>query len=533
MGVGRWPALVLVLVLAAAWAAALAPQAHAYSGSCRVKFIIYGDPRCPHCRATNRTLNMLFPGCVVFHDISSNTTANRVYTGIWNAVFHNTLYAVPLVVVEVSGKPRAFVVGEKPAEFWQELAQKLASKPPRTALVCLEPSISHCVTMSRRDYENTLNVIARGGVKITLVACRGIPDTVVEALYGSPCRGRLPDEVLIEAIHEFNGTVTSAKGYRYLFVYGLTPVLAIISPAVPGLIVTGNKTLNVYNVVAGVAAKIALQGLKEPVIMYVFMKNGTAMVGVKTVSGNETLTGGSRGNVTLAKTLWRLAEEARRRPLTTLIPFLLGLAALDSINPCFLALYTMLVVAAAAAGGTAAAISTGLAVALGVYTGYYLLGLGVAQALEIVGWPLRLALAVVMLVLGIRSIYESLKRRSGVEEEECRICRLVGLEGLRGPLALYGFGLLASWTLLPCTAGPYVAALILLEGYSLPAKLALLALYNAVFIAPLLAVMTASTKILEKYRRVVPYAEAVAGVILIVFAALIILEHIGVIPTVI
>jgi len=538
-------AVMALIVLAAA------PLAAAWGRECRVLFVIYGDPRCPHCRATNRTLNMLFPGCVVFHDISSNSTANRVYTGMWNAIFGNSFYAVPLVVVKLNGKPKAFVVGEKPAEFWQQLAQRIASNPPKTALVCLEPSLKHCIVLSKEKYLNTLNVIARGGIKITLIACKGLPDTVIKAIYGTSCRGSIPESLVLQAIHEFNATVNTTAGYKYLFVYGLIPVLTVISPGIPGMIVVKNKTINVENLVASITAKIALQGLKTPVVIYIFMKGKTPMVGLKAIPSNETL----------AHLLWSYAEKARRKPLAVLIPALLGLAALDSINPCFLALYTMLIVAAAATGGAMAAVTAGLAVTLGVYTGYYLLGLGIAQALEVVGWPLRLLLAALMIILGARSIYEAYRERkkrrpvamqqeaqqpqaggaepapqqAGVEavEGECRICRLIDIKGLKGPLALYGFGLLASWTLLPCTAGPYVAALVLLEGYSLPAKLALLALYNAVFIAPLLAVMVASTKIVEKYRRLVPYAELVAGVALIILGVVVILEHFGIIPVII
>ena len=207
--------------------------------------------------------------------------------------------------------------------------------------------------------------------------------------------------------------------------------------------------------------------------------------------------------------------------LLHLIPVLVGLAALDAVNPCFLALYALTIAAVAGLRGRWAAVKTGLGIALGVFTGYYLLGLGLVEALAAV--PLiRYLLAAAVIALGVFTIAKEygLVRLS----EECLACRLASRLGIGSanmtPLLGYAFGLVASLTLLPCSAGPYAVAAVYLSRLTLPARLAGLTVYNLVFIAPIVA-MAFAASFAAAYARVEQVLRKAAGPILVALGLLI------------
>ncbi|RLG07803.1 MAG: cytochrome c biogenesis protein CcdA, partial [Thaumarchaeota archaeon] len=56
------------------------------------------------------------------------------------------------------------------------------------------------------------------------------------------------------------------------------------------------------------------------------------------------------------------------------------------------------------------------------------------------------------------------------------------------PLA-FGMGLIVSFTLLPCSAGPYLVALSLIAGLSDFERYSALAIYNLVFVVPLIFIL--------------------------------------------
>ncbi len=313
------PLLALVL-------AATSVQALAAPVSCNVTYIVYGDPRCPHCKALLAVLDAVAPGCYEFRNIAAEEEARREYVELWRSVVGGSGYLIPFTVVEVDGKRVAYIVGEVDARGLEEIVAKAsASERP---LLCIG------------------------------VDCR-------------PVMPRQPPELAVPADR------------------------------------------------LGLAAAVA------------------------------------------------------------------GLALLDSVNPCFLALYTALVAAAALRGRGLAA---GLAVTAGVFTGYFSLGLGLAGALSALGQQVRPVMGLAAAALGAYMI-------AGRRGDRCRICERVAGLATSSPLVWFGFGLTASLTLLPCTAGPYVVAIALLHGLSMPEKLAYLVLYNLVFVSPLLAICAGASRL--------------------------------------
>ena len=184
---------------------------------------------------------------------------------------------------------------------------------------------------------------------------------------------------------------------------------------------------------------------------------------------------------------------------SNLLLLAVSLAATDSINPCTLYLYTILLLASSVSGAMAGArtgfkhvVLVGLAFTLSVMLGYTLLGMGVVVVLPGLSKALLLTVGV---GFGAWTIY------SGMKGEEKTICRegveIVCQERMARLLTkasksviLSGMlGLLATFTLLPCSAGPYIVFLGMISNMSLIESLPLLLLYNAIFVFPLLAIL--------------------------------------------
>ncbi len=175
---------------------------------------------------------------------------------------------------------------------------------------------------------------------------------------------------------------------------------------------------------------------------------------------------------------------------------LVGLALADAVNPCTLYIYTLLLIAAALAAGYGIApkrsevvkkpLLCGLAFVAAIYSGYLALGLGLTAALKIIAghtWIFGL----VAIAFGGWTIVTGVAKKSRV------IAKGTVLDLLHkasvSPILSFALGLLLTFTLLPCSAGPYVVFTGLLASYPLASALGYLALYNLVFVSPLLAIL--------------------------------------------
>jgi cytochrome c-type biogenesis protein len=179
--------------------------------------------------------------------------------------------------------------------------------------------------------------------------------------------------------------------------------------------------------------------------------------------------------------------------LPGILAALLANAVLDSVNPCTFYIYALLVTAATLKAGHNGATRVAAGFVAGVYTGYLALGLATAAALQIAAarlpaWLLSLLLAAYAVVLLAQAAREARGGRPILRHGSALRNRVLRAAG--SPVAAYLLGLLASFTLLPCSSGPLLAFLALATGmgYSLAEVAALLLLYNLVFVAPLAAV---------------------------------------------
>ncbi len=177
--------------------------------------------------------------------------------------------------------------------------------------------------------------------------------------------------------------------------------------------------------------------------------------------------------------------------MSTLIWSIVFLALADSVNPCTFAVFTALLFITLYSFGRVRTASTGLSFILAVFTGYYALGLGLVQILTAVP-NIHRALAVVGLVIAAFSIATGAKPefRSPIPISVRKFIEQRMSRSYASPAASFVLGLVATFTLLPCSGGPYLVGLGLISSLRAPVRARLLlALYNIIFAVPLAAIL--------------------------------------------
>ncbi len=167
------------------------------------------------------------------------------------------------------------------------------------------------------------------------------------------------------------------------------------------------------------------------------------------------------------------------------------LALADSVNPCTFLLFTALLFVTLHSLGKMRAAATGLAFILAIFIGYYILGLGVFHILVAIP-NLDTALAVLGLTFGVFNIMRGLKIFNFSIPKPFHNFMEMKTKSYATITASFGLGLMASFTLLPCSGGPYMVGLGLLSTLkdSIQSHL-LLTLYNLIFLIPLILIFSA------------------------------------------
>ncbi len=173
------------------------------------------------------------------------------------------------------------------------------------------------------------------------------------------------------------------------------------------------------------------------------------------------------------------------------VVYVIVLASLaDSVNPCTFSVFTALLLISIATMGKRRMLSIGLAFISAIYIAYTLIGLGL---MSVIGY-----IPVVKYVVGIMAIVVAIYVLSGIARgksttTEPKILKSYISSRIRkavSPLMSFIIGMIVSVTLLPCTAGPYLVAMVVLTSLkNQMLKLPLLLLYNAIFIFPLILIV--------------------------------------------
>ncbi|WP_457742616.1 cytochrome c biogenesis protein CcdA [Thermococcus sp.] len=175
------------------------------------------------------------------------------------------------------------------------------------------------------------------------------------------------------------------------------------------------------------------------------------------------------------------------------IPKFYALAMSDSINPCTFVIYTMLLIAISVREVSRKRLYIiGSAFILAVYVSYYLLGLGLLYLGQYI--PLWLAGAFAI-AFGAYTLVTGIMERSRISNKGKIRRRIFSADATF--VGSFTLGVLVSTTLLPCSAGSYLVYATIIAHGSRTLALLLLALYNIIFVLPLVVILLAMGSVSE------------------------------------
>lgn len=179
------------------------------------------------------------------------------------------------------------------------------------------------------------------------------------------------------------------------------------------------------------------------------------------------------------------------------IPAVIIAAAIDSVNPCTFAVLVLLLgtlIVAERKGKKGLVLKAGLAFTIAIYISYFLLGIGVFSVIQASGIQKQFIIAVscLAILLGLWNMKDFFAYGKWFSIEVPKRWRPTVKRLTSSVVSIPGaffVGILDSLFLLPCSSGPYIAILALLsKNTSYSTGLWYLALYNLIFVLPLLAI---------------------------------------------
>ena len=228
----------------------------------------------------------------------------------------------------------------------------------------------------------------------------------------------------------------------------------------------------------------------------------------------------------------RSNSEETKKDLT--LPKIVSLAAVDAVNPCALAVLTLMLIAILTYNPKKKknVLLAGLAFTLSVFIMYLFYGLVIIRFFQVIQtltairlWLYKI-LGVVAILLGLLNLRDFFHYKPGRLGTEMPIALRPKVKkiisGITSPKGAFVVGLFVTVFLLPCTIGPYVIAGGILSALELMKTIPWLLLYNAIFVLPMLAitlVVYAGIKKVEDVSgwkdRNIRYLHLVAGLIII------------------
>lgn len=221
---------------------------------------------------------------------------------------------------------------------------------------------------------------------------------------------------------------------------------------------------------------------------------------------------------------------------------IITLALADAINPCALAVMTMVLVAILLENPEKRhkVLIGGLAFTLAVFVGYFFYGLIIIQLFKsFVGFTSAIypyvtnGLAGLAILLGLFNIKDYIKYKPGgiATEMPLRFRPKVKelIKKITSPAGAFVIGIFVTLFLLPCTIGPYIIAGGSLSALSFIQTIPWLILYNLIFIIPMIAItiivyvgLTEVDKVSAWKEKNIKYIHLVTGLLLVVLGIAII-----------
>jgi cytochrome c-type biogenesis protein len=203
------------------------------------------------------------------------------------------------------------------------------------------------------------------------------------------------------------------------------------------------------------------------------------------------------------QTLWNISKGG-----SWLLPMVIVAALIDSINPCAFSILLLTIAFLFSIGKMRSKIlQIGGVYILGLFAVYILIGLGILQVLHLFNTPHFMAKigASLLIALGVVSLAGEIFPRFPLKlkiPDAAHHKMAVLMEKASLPTA-FGLGVLVGLCEFPCTGGPYLMILGLLHDQGTYLRgFGYLVLYNLVFIAPLVVILTIASNqsLLEKVR---------------------------------
>lgn len=213
-----------------------------------------------------------------------------------------------------------------------------------------------------------------------------------------------------------------------------------------------------------------------------------------------------------------------------------GLALADSINPCAIAVLTMILISVLVenADKRKKVLFSGLAFVASVLIGYMVYGIVIMQFFKTFATFLRdsaiyvtKGLAVLAIALGILNIKDFFDYKPGSVGTEMplfmrpKVKKII--KNVTSPKGAFTIGFLVTLFLLPCTIGPYIIASGSLSELPFLAAIPWLIYYNLLFILPMLLItvlvyagLTRVKNVQEWKERNIKYLHLIAGSLLII-----------------
>ena len=179
---------------------------------------------------------------------------------------------------------------------------------------------------------------------------------------------------------------------------------------------------------------------------------------------------------------------------------ILGLAAVDAVNPCALAVLVLMLIAIMSYNPKkrSKVLLAGLAFTLSVFVMYIIYGLVIIKFFQLVQlltgirlWIYKV-LGLAAIILGILNIRDFIRYKPGGFGTEMPIMLRPKVKKIiskvTSPRGAFVVGLFVTLFLLPCTIGPYVIAGGILSALELLKTLPWLLIYNVVFVLPMIII---------------------------------------------
>lgn len=215
----------------------------------------------------------------------------------------------------------------------------------------------------------------------------------------------------------------------------------------------------------------------------------------------------------------------------------IGAAAVDSINPCAIAVLLILLGGLMAGGDRKKTLKAGFAFTVSIYIVYFLFGLGLFSALQITGlsyWFYKI-IGILAVMIGLANIKDYFWYGAGGFAMEIprrwRPALKKILAGVTTPLGAFLAGFVVCLFELPCTGGPYIFILgLLAERTTQMLAIPILLLYNLFFVLPLIIItlsvyagFASVEKTTEWKERNIRRLHLIAGIIMLILGIIVVL----------